>query len=183
MALGQRASHLHKLVYGITEDGEDDEILNWSFGYVCDDLNAAIWNLSSGYYKTSASCLRNALDLGALSLYFQIRELESTKEGGYNSYFRDWDSGRCGTPSWGTTMPVIRRLVSIQSFNSTNNCDVVDDIYAHFRRLSDYTHGRPWEASGGKPGKPIGSLWLGQNPPEFAADLFDRFVTGQVSPR
>jgi hypothetical protein len=45
--LAKRVSQLHPFVFGIT-NVLDDEILNWTFVDVCDDLNAAFWNLACG---------------------------------------------------------------------------------------------------------------------------------------
>src|SRR5690348_13651693 len=52
----------------------DDEILNWAFSETPTDFCSAIWLLASGFYKASASLLRNALAISTASLYFQIRE-------------------------------------------------------------------------------------------------------------
>lgn len=61
----------------------DDEILNWVFAEMPTDFSSAIWLLASGFYKASASSLRNALDISTASLYFRlgrtpIRQLEIT---------------------------------------------------------------------------------------------------------
>ena len=59
--LAKRVSQLHRFVYGYTIILEpnlvvrEDEILNWTFVDVCDDLNAALWNLACGFYKPAGA--------------------------------------------------------------------------------------------------------------------------------
>ena len=51
-----------------------DEIINWRFPDVAEDLSGAIWNLASGFYKAAASLSRNAYELSTVSLAFQIEQ-------------------------------------------------------------------------------------------------------------
>src|ERR1700730_11972421 len=67
-ALGRSASDLETFVrgYGSIQDPSidtDDEILNWTFSETLADYNSAIWLLASGFYKASASSLRNAYEI------------------------------------------------------------------------------------------------------------------------
>lgn len=77
--LAASISDLEDFVRGyerITDPSVDttDEIINWAFSETPSDLCSAIWLLASGFYKASASSLRNAFDIAVASLYFQIRE-------------------------------------------------------------------------------------------------------------
>jgi len=83
--LSKQVSDLHGFVYGYTYIPEpnfkvrDDEIINWTFVDVCDDLSAACWNLGCGFYKPAGTLLRCALDLGVAALYFQTQEGMNSK--------------------------------------------------------------------------------------------------------
>jgi hypothetical protein len=142
--LENRNSALVELVYGTTEN-KDDEILNWTFPDVSDDINAAIWNLSSGFYKSAAANLRNALELGVVALYFQVRD-----DAGKND-FGKWDRGESETPNWGTTKPCLKMQVSIQRFSSATRADIVEEAHGFFKFLCNFTHGRPFDQLGGEP--------------------------------
>ncbi len=115
-AIGEQISDLYSFIYGYTNIDEsegldtDDEILNWTFVDVIDDLNAATWNIACGFYKAAASCLRNALDISNTSLYFQIKENDHSRNSGtgYNPDFSEWDIGKTKTPNWGTTTSLIK---------------------------------------------------------------------------
>jgi hypothetical protein len=164
-------------IYGYTliDDGTvcpDDEIINWTFVDVSDDLNAAIWNTSTGFYKAAASCLRNALEMGMASLYFQVREnLYPLVGGGYNRIFAEWDSGNRNTPNWGEMRSVIDTLNTIKSFNSSYDCNVTLEIYDYFQYLCNFTHGRPYSDTDKLP---TNSINMGANTPEL--DLFNRLT-------
>lgn len=111
--LAVKTNSIVSLLYGytLTETNSidtDDEILNWTIPDVADDLSATIWNISSGFYKTGASCLRGVLEMGTVSLYFQIFENEKTTPG-YNETFSKWDGGETSTPDWGKMKPKIKQ--------------------------------------------------------------------------
>jgi hypothetical protein len=142
--LGQLASALEAFVRGYERIDDpalntDDEILNWTFGETPTDLAGAIWLLASGYYKASASCLRNAFEIAVASLYFQIRENENTTAG-YNKFFSEWDRGERRTPNWGEMKPHITRQATVASFSARAGIDPVAMAYEHFQYLCAYTH-------------------------------------------
>lgn len=118
----------------------DDEILNWAFSETPTDFASAIWLLASGFYKASASSLRNALDISTASLYFQIRQNTNPATGGYNEFFSKWDSGEAQTPNWRDMKPLILRLPSVKRFQAKTGVDLVGAAYDHFRYLCGYTH-------------------------------------------
>ena len=169
--LGARARDLIVLLNGITFT-EDDEIVNWTLPEVAADLGAASWNIASGWYKVSAACLRSALDVSMASLYFSIRERNSSLPGGCNRFFSEWDRGERDTPNWGEMKPIISQQQTIQQFNATHQIDIVDLVYSHFKRLSAYTHSRQWEKG---VDLPIGAMWIGDTP-GYDAELFERFL-------
>jgi len=176
--ISRQTSMLLDFIYGYTfiEDealDTDDEIINWTFVDVSDDLNAATWNISCGFYKTAASCLRNALDLAMAALYFQIRANLDTEGDGYRKFFAAWDCGNRDTPSWGETTVLMRRHQSIELFNREYNCDVVVETYNHFKYLCNFTHGRPFAKTDKSP---TNSAWLGGATPEFDSDAFDKLI-------
>lgn len=142
--LGRLASSLEIFVRGYERiEGEDistdDEILNWTFGEVPIDLAAAVWLLASGFYKASASCLRNAYDIAMAALYFQIRENEN-KDPGYNRIFSEWDTGARGTPNWGEMKAHVAKQKTVVDFIAATGIDPVALAYQHFKYLCAYTH-------------------------------------------
>ena len=176
--LGARIDKMLSFVYGYTQICDDsvntdDEIINWTFVDVSDDLNAALWNLTTGFYKAAASCLRNALDMAMASLYFQARENLYPKIGSYNEIFSEWDQGNRQTPSWGEMKTIVNKLSGVTSFNARFSFDIVNAIQEYFYYLSNFTHGRPYEPTGMLP---TNSINMGANAPEFHEDLFDRIV-------
>lgn len=118
----------------------DDEILNWAFSETPTDFSSAIWLLASGFYKASASSLRNALDISTASLYFQIRENTDPATGDYNRFFAEWDRGERQTPSWGEMKPFISKQPSVVRFRANTGIDILEEAYDHFRYLCAYTH-------------------------------------------
>jgi hypothetical protein len=118
----------------------DDEILNWAFAEMPTDFSSAIWLLASGFYKASASSLRNALDISTASLYFQIRQNTDPAVGNYNRFFAEWDRGDRQTPGWGEMKPFISKQPSVASFRANTGNDIVEQAYDHFRYLCAYTH-------------------------------------------
>jgi hypothetical protein len=126
----------------------DDEIINWTFGDVSSDLGAAIWNLSCGFYKTSASSLRTALDVAFATLYFQVRQNSEPVEQGWNRFYVEWDQGSRATPSWGESKEFVSRQASVRRFNKLYDCDIVAEAHAHFKYLSAYVHGSAFTSDG-----------------------------------
>jgi len=176
--LGLCIDMLIDFVYGYTSIDDpsldtDDEIINWTFVDVADDLNAANWNITCGFYKAAASCLRNALDLATVALYFQIRENAGGVTGGYNRFFAEWDRGDRDTPNWGEMTPLIKREASVQSFNNKYACSVIDEAYGHFKYLCNFTHSRPFDRHDSTP---TNSINLGSDTPDFDAPTFERLM-------
>ncbi len=152
--LAQRVSTLEQFVRGYEwiDDpsiSTDDEILNWAFSEVAFDLCSAIWLLASCFYKTSASSLRTAFEIGIASLYFQMRENTEPKIGAYNKFFEEWDSGVRQTPNWGemtkfmtTSRPSvvsvkIRRLTHSRKHTSTLSICVPLLILRHSQLMAN----------------------------------------------
>lgn len=150
----------------------DDEIVNWTFNDVIDDLYAAIWNNVTGFYKTTGVCLRNALEMSIVSLYFQLRENETTDEGNYNTYFAEWDRGNKDTPNWGTTKDYISKQNYVKGFDNQYSCKIIDEVYGHFKYLCNFTHGRPFAP---EDNSPTNSMNMGTNQPSFSETEFERF--------
>lgn len=145
--LSATAALCKEFVYGYTSIDDpgvdaDDEIINWTFGDVSADLGAAIWSLSSGFYKAAASNLRNALDLSVTCLYFQVRENTDPAARGWNRFYAEWDRGDRATPNWGEIKPILKRQPWVSAFDLSHNCNVVDEVHSFFGYLSAYTHGR-----------------------------------------
>ena len=174
--LSARVDYLMDFVYGYTVINDenldtDDEIINWTFVDVADDLSAAHWNIASGFYKAGASSLRNALDISMASLYFQIRANDPQSDG--SKYFAKWDRGDRDTPNWGEMKPIINQHFSIVKFNNAYSCDIFGEIYAHFKYLCNFTHSRPFAPTDSTP---TNSINLGSHIAEFHVDNFNRFV-------
>jgi hypothetical protein len=174
--LGVGIEQMISVVYGYTfiENEEiyaDDEVLNWTFVDVCDDLNASHWNICCGFYKAAAACLRNALDMAVAALYFQARTNQSSRDA---QLFVEWDRGDRDTPNWGETTTYLRRQVSIKAFDSENGTDICGEVYDHFKYLSHFTHGRP---SDPKDGSYTNSAWMGGDTPGFNNEEFHRLVS------
>ena len=153
--LSKKSSSIVSFIYGyeLTEDesfNTDDEILNWTVIDVVDDLSAAIWNLGTGFYKTSASSQRGALEMATVSLYFQRLENEKPLLRGYNKAFSEWDGGITSTPNWGTTKPRLQNHSLVKKFKSENGFCVIDEAYSHFKYLCSFTHSRAVSPEDGK---------------------------------
>jgi hypothetical protein len=174
--LGVGIDRMMSVVYGysfIDNDAidTDDEIINWTFVDVSDDLSAANWNICCGFYKTAASCLRNALDMAIAALYFQARTNQSPEDA---RLFVEWDRGDRDTPNWGETTNYLKRQASIRAFDSENGTDICADVYKHFKYLCNFTHGRPSD-----PGDRsyTNSIWMGGDAPGFDSEEFQRLVS------
>ncbi len=174
--LGQMVAELEDFVrrYDSIDDDSidtDDEILNWVYSETNVDLCSSIWLLSSAFYKSSASCLRNALDISTACLYFQIKQNENPHQSCYaNTPFAAWDSGSRDTPSWGEMKPIIKSQSSILRFKESFGVDIVDLAHAHFKHLCDYTHSRAFA----KNGDPVSAINTTGVAPTFDLRYFER---------
>ncbi|GGI93628.1 hypothetical protein [Shewanella gelidii] len=153
--LSKKANSILSFIYGyvLTYDESfdtDDEILNWTIVDVVDDLSAAIWNLGTGFYKTSASCQRGSLEMASVSLYFQRLENESPIQGGYNEAFSKWDGGISSTPNWGTTKPRLQNSLLVKKFKDENDFCVIEEAHSHFKYLCSFTHSRAFSPEDGE---------------------------------
>jgi hypothetical protein len=172
--LGKLASALEDFVRGylLIDDisiSTDDEIINWAFAETLTDLAAAIWLLTSGYYKASASSLRNAFDIAVASLYFQIRENRHSGRG-YNRFFAEWDRGDRQTPNWGEMKPFIAAQPTVASFVATTGLDPLAAAYDHFKNLCAYTHTSAFTAAG----DPVTAINMTGVAPVFDVKYFSR---------
>lgn len=173
--LAESVSDLESFVRGYEriEDASvdtDDEILNWAFSETASDLCSAIWLLASGFYKASASSLRNAFDIGVAALYFQIRENTDAADGGYNRFFLEWDAGRRQTPNWGETRPFIAAQPSVTRFNSNCGVDILEEAYGHFKYLCSFTHTSAFANNG----DPVTAINTTGTAPAFEEEFFLR---------
>lgn len=151
--LAVKTNSLISLVMGYTLSenpsiNTDDEILNWTLPDVADELCSSIWNLSSGFYKTSASNLRGALEMGSVSLYFQILENENSNPG-YNRKFNEWDGGEISTPNWGTTKPKLKQNQNVKDFEIKYGYCAIENAYDYFKYLCSFTHSRSYSPEDG----------------------------------
>ncbi len=173
--LGKLASALEAFVRGYEQIDDpaistDDEIINWVFGETPADLASAIWLLASGYYKASASSLRNAFDIAVASLYFQIRENEKTGPG-YNKFFSQWDRGERRTPNWGEMKPYIAAQPTVAAFSADTGRDLTAIAYDHFAYLCAFTHTSAYATPGHDP---VTAINMGGVAPAFDEEFFDR---------
>lgn len=174
-SLAKSASSLEAFIRGYERIDDpsidtDDEILNWAFSETPTDFASAIWLLASGFYKASASSLRNALDIATASLYFQIRENTDPALGGYNRFFAEWDRGDRQTPNWGEMKSFIANRPSVKSFQAAHGVDMFEFAYEHFKYLCGYTHTSAF-ANNGDPVTAINATGIA---PAFDVDYFDR---------
>jgi hypothetical protein len=173
--LAKSASSLEAFVRGYERIDDpaidtDDEILNWAFSETTTDFSSAIWLLASGFYKASASSLRNAFDISTASLYFQIRENTDPGVGSYNRFFSESDRGDRQTPNWGEMKSFILTRPSVKSFESAHHVDIVEYAYQHFKYLCAYTHTSAF-ANNGDPVTAINTTGVS---PAFDLTYFDR---------
>jgi hypothetical protein len=174
-SLAKSASSLEAFIRGYERIDDpsidtDDEILNWAFSETPTDLASAIWLLASGFYKASASSLRNAFDIATASLYFQIRENTGPAVGGYNRFFAEWDRGDRQTPNWGEMKTFIANRPTVKTFMSAHGVDMVEYAYEHFKYLCGYTHTSAF-ANNGDPVTAINTTGVA---PAFNVEYFDR---------
>jgi len=172
--LGVLSTCVDRFVYGYTDIendalSADDEILNWCFSEVATDLTSAIWLLASGFYKASASSLRNALNVGAASLYFQMRENGHIGTG-CSRFFAEWDRGVRETPTWGEMKTILKAQTSVVAFKRRTGLDTIESTYSVFTRLCGYTHTSAFDVKG----FPVTAINLTGTAPAFDAEAFDR---------
>ncbi len=67
----------------------------------------------------------------------------------------------------------LNKFASVQLFNKKYSCDIVDELYSHFKYLCNFTHGRPCDKVGLTP---TNSINLGCDTPEFEASVFPVFI-------
>jgi hypothetical protein len=139
---------------------------------VRDDLNSAILAIASGCYKAATSSMRNALDIGFCSLYFQVRQNESGSAED-NEFFKAWDRGFADTPNRRITNPVVAKLAITQRFDQKYGCSVLKEAHDHFHYLCSFTHGRPFNPADGLPSNAMNLN--GAASPNFDVELFHRF--------
>ena len=152
--LSRKANSIMSFIngYTLTDDKNidtDDEIINWTIVDVIDDISSAIWNLGTGFYKTSASCQRGALEMASVSLYFQRLENEEPIQGSYNKAFSEWDGGLKSTPNWGVTRPLLKKHSLIKKFEKENGFCIIETAYDHFKYLCSFTHSRAFSPEDG----------------------------------
>ncbi len=151
----------------------DDEIINWTFSDVTADLSNSLWNIACGYHKASAASLRNAYELTAISLTFQIEENTNPRPGGWNKLFADWDTGREKTPNWLRILNHFSNSTNFVEFERVHQTSPRGLFYAHYSQLCSYTHSRPFDPSSGLP---TNTMNIGWNVPFFDKELFIRFI-------
>lgn len=151
----------------------DDEIINWTFPDVIADLSNSLWNIACGYHKASVVSLRNAYELTAISLTFQIEENTNPSPDSWNKLFTDWDTGREKTPNWHRILNHFSNSRSFVEFGRIHKISPRDLFYAHYSQLCSYTHSRPFDPLSGLP---TNTTNMGWNVPFFDRELFIRFL-------
>ncbi|WP_299825988.1 hypothetical protein [uncultured Pontibacter sp.] len=114
---------------------QDDEILNWTVPVITRELNAALWNLASGFYKTAATCLSSALEMGIVALYFQVLENEKGNQV-MSKEFVEWYSYNASTPSWKKVITKLKQDQNIEKFSKQFDyvpLKEVNDLYSYFQ--------------------------------------------------
>jgi hypothetical protein len=130
------------LLSSLIIDLNDDEVL-YTAPDMEDDCVAAYWNMSCGYYKTAASCLRNALEIGVVGLFF----MHTSRLG--RSDYDLWDVGKRAAPNWGEMKMVFKGVQDFSDFDTTYSCNLVEDSHKFFKELCCYTHSKPYLSFGG----------------------------------
>ncbi|MGI8547554.1 MAG: hypothetical protein ACR2M1_09495 [Gemmatimonadaceae bacterium] len=144
----------------------DDEILNWTFTECATDLTSAIWLLASGFYKASASSLRNGLDIATVALYFQVRE-SAHKGPGWNKFYTEWDRGDRQTPNWGEMKTVLATQPAVVAFAAAYEKDLVEEAQSFSKYLCGYTHTSAYD----RRGHPVTAINLTGTAPAFDLEL------------
>jgi hypothetical protein len=173
-ALGELAIGVEHFVRGYEELDDsrfdtDDEILNWTFAECATDLTSAIWLLASGFYKASASSLRNALDIATTALYFQVRENAHTGTG-WNKFYTEWDRGDRQTPNWGEMKTVLTVQPTVASFAAVSGANLVEEAHKFFHHLCGHTHTAAFDSRG----HAVTAINLTGTAPAFEPDAFKR---------
>jgi hypothetical protein len=151
-----------------------DEVVNWTAPDIAADFSNALWNLACGYHKACASSLRNAYEMTAVALTFQIEENINPRDGAYNELFEKWDSGQTDTPNWSKLLNHLRTQGKFSAFGLETGIDVKSMFHGHYKSLCAYTHGRPADAS---TGLATNSMNLGVETPTYDEALLQRFVS------
>lgn len=172
--LGELAIAVERFVRGYERlDDEifdtDDEILNWTFDECATDLASALWLLASGFYKASASSLRNALDIATAALYFQVRENAHTGPG-WNKFYTEWDRGDRQTPNWGEMKSILAVQPAVTAFAAVSGANLVEEAHQYFHHLCGHTHTSAFDSRG----HAVTAINLTGTAPAFEPDAFTR---------
>ncbi|MBX0333011.1 hypothetical protein K3G39_07150 [Pontibacter sp. HSC-14F20] len=175
--LTRKTATLYKLIRNyenIHHEGisSDCEILNWTLPVVEDELNAAVWNLTSGFYKTAATCLRGALEMGLAALYFQILENGNFNDGEYNQTFADWNRGVTATPSWQEMEPVLKQHANAKDFSVGLGYCPINEVGQYLELLNQFAHNCSFSSTNGE-GANILNMKSGASG-HFSQEMFDR---------
>lgn len=154
--------------------GTDDEVVNWTAPDIAADFSNALWNLACGYHKACASSLRNAYEMTAVALTFQIEENTNPRTGAYNELFSEWDRGEADTPSWSRLLAHLRTQGKFSAFGTETGMDVKSMFHGHYKSLCAYTHSRPADAI---TGLATNSMNLGVETPTYDEALLERFAS------
>ena len=161
----ERSSEMVGLL-GLLIDLVDDEVL-YTTADVEADFRAALWNLACGFYKSSASCMRNGLDVGVAGLHFLI----SSNLG--DGSFLLWNEGKLDTPNWPTMKKTINAVPFVIEFNRLHKVDLFKLVHEHFKSLCSFTHSRPYTPKG----DPSNSTSMdGGSSPNFSENDFDAML-------
>jgi hypothetical protein len=152
----------------------DDEVINWTAPDVAADLSNALWNLACGYHKACASSLRNAYEMTAVALTFQIEENINPRTGAYNELFSEWDRGQSDTPNWSRLISHLRTQGKFSAFSAASGSDVKSLFHGHYKSLCAYTHSRPMDAI---TELATNSMNLGVETPSYDGALVERFAS------
>lgn len=147
--------------------GEEQDAMGYTMPYTADELQACIYNSLCGFYRVAASCLRSALELATIGVYFQL-ELGSNRE------FSEWKRGQ--NELWFATacqkLHDDPRTQPLQHYiNSKMGYSIFGEkksskAWARIRHseLSDFAHSRPTHS--------LAAMWEGSNGPIYVRDSF-----------
>ncbi len=132
---------------------------------VADEFQASLFNLLNGYYRVSASCLRNALEISIYALYFQF----SDQHDEFDLWLKNHGDKRFNKiKSFGN---VCNQLNNRKEFKELNNAvdeefgfslfnqkireksqGTVRQLHDHLSKFvhsrPEYTHGKMWKSNG-----------------------------------
>jgi hypothetical protein len=180
-ALEQRIELLEPFVrrYEWIDDPQidtDDEVINWTFPDVVNDLRAAAWELECGFYKAGASSVRNAFDLAFVALYFQVRLNSDGRPIYPDSAFGQWDAG-CRTPNWSDAVKsAVSKRPMFEEFDRTNGCELMSVCHEFFHALCNFTHSRAFDSTDPAKRVPTNSMGMGVVGPRFDLDVLERIT-------